>query len=105
MDMMQQRKKRVRRGNRPFYMILLVIGLYVVWIFVSQQMKLHELTEQEAAYKKRVEVLKQEVARREEEVKNGNTPEFIEKVAREQLKMVKPNEIIYIDMHKAKYSQ
>ncbi len=105
MDMVQQRKKRIRKGNKPFYMLLLVIGLYVGWIFVDQQLRLHKLAEQEGTYKKRVEQLKQEVARREEEIKSANTPEFIEKVAREQLKMVKPNEIIYIDMHKAKYSQ
>ncbi|MFT9494023.1 FtsB family cell division protein [Anaerosolibacter sp.] len=105
MDTIEQKKKRIRKGNRPFYMILLVVGLYVAWVFVDQQIRLHALTEQEEVYKSKVEQLKQEIARREEEVKNANTPEFIEKVAREQLKMIKPNEIIYIDMHKSKYSQ
>lgn len=105
MNMVQERKKRIRKGNKPFYLILLVVSLYVLWIFVSQQIKLYELTKQEEEYKKKVKALKAEVARLEEEIKQGNTPEFIEKVAREQLKMVKPNEIIYIDMQKAKYGQ
>jgi len=96
-------RKKLLKGNRLFYMIILSALLYVVWVFGNQQIRLRAFQQQEKEKQQQVAALKQEVLRLEEEIKQSNTPEFVEKVAREQLKMVKPNEIIYIDMEKAKH--
>ena len=98
-----KKKKSIIKGNRLFYIVIFSVILYVAWIFGNQQIKLQTFQQQEQEKQKQVAALKQEVLRIEEEIKQSNTPEFIEKVAREQLKMVKPNEIIYIDMEKAKH--
>ena len=98
-----KKKKSIIKGNRLFYIVIFSVILYVAWIFGNQQIKLRDFQQQEQEKQKQVAALKQEVLRIEEEIKQSNTPEFIEKVAREQLKMVKPNEIIYIDMEKAKH--
>lgn len=95
-------KNKRRKRNGPFYMVVLLIGLYVSWIFVDQQLKLQELITQENELNKRITGLKTEVKSLEKEKEKGNDPGYIEKIAREELKMVKPNEIIYIDLNKSK---
>ena len=52
-----------------------------------------ELEEKIAEEKKSIEGLKKDLL-------DSKTPEFIEKQAREQLKMVKPNERVYIDLER-----
>ncbi len=101
--MSAKRKKSLIKGNRLFYIIIFSVILYVAWVFGNQQIKLNALQQQEQEKQEQVAILKQEVLRLEEEIQQSNTPEFIEKVAREQLKMVKPHEIIYIDSEKAKH--
>ncbi|QEK11086.1 septum formation initiator family protein [Crassaminicella thermophila] len=102
---MSKKKKASKKKNKIFYIIVLLIGLYVSWILINQQIELRELKRQEEALNIKISELKKEEAHLEEEKKLGNDPKFIEKVARERLKMVKPNEIIYIDINKPKYNQ
>jgi len=100
-----KRKKSKVKRNRPLFLIVLVILLYVSWILISQRIKLQELTKQEEELQKKVEQLKEEEQRLAEERELLNDPKYIERVARERLKMVKPNEIIYIDHEKAKFQE
>jgi cell division protein DivIC len=59
-------------------------------------------------YKKEIKNLNEQIKQEEEsiknvkkEIENYKTDEYIEKIARERLKMVKPGEIIYIDINKS----
>ena len=67
--------------------------------FVFQVKKLNEykaeissLNKQISSTKKQIEELKK--------IENGNTSEDLETIARNRLNMVKPNEIVYIDIGK-----
>lgn len=103
---MNKYKKKGMKKKRPFfYMCLLVIGLYVFWIFINQQIELKKSYKQEEVLNQKILELKKEEASLEKEKNLGDDSKFIEKVAREELKMVKPNEIIYIDINKSKYKQ
>ncbi|QXM07233.1 FtsB family cell division protein [Crassaminicella indica] len=99
------KKNTVKKKKGFFHIALLIFGLYISWIFIKQQIELKELKQQEEELNKKIIELKKETARLEEEKQLGDDPKFIEKVARERLKMVKPNEIIYIDINKAKYNK
>lgn len=44
--------------------------------------------------------LNNEISQLQREIKNADTLEFVEKVARDDLGMVKPREIVYIDKNK-----
>lgn len=47
-----------------------------------------------------IKSLKKDISDLKEEIEDSNNMEFVEKVAREDLGMVKPREIIYIDKNK-----
>lgn len=51
---------------------------------------------------KEIEVLQSKIKEINSEIKQSDSLEFIEKVAREELRMVKPREIIYVDKNKNK---
>ena len=84
-------------------MIVIVFLLYISWILIDQQIKLHELNNQKGDLMKEVERLREKEQQLTEEQELLNDPQYIERVARERLKMVKPNEIIYIDHEKTKF--
>lgn len=48
-----------------------------------------------------ISVLEKEIDSLNKEIENSGTLEFIEKIAREELGMVKPREIIYVDRNKS----
>lgn len=87
--------------KKHYKKILLIIVLaYVFNIFISQQKMLN-------TYNSDVQKYETSLAKEEEtkesllEIKeNVNSPEYIEKIAREKLGMYLPNERVYIDITK-----
>lgn len=61
---------------------------------------MRELNAKKAGLQSEVEVLEEEVKYLKKEIEISNTIEFTEKVAREELGMVKPREVIYIDKNR-----
>lgn len=86
--------------NKMINLILLISIVYAVFVFVGQQSKLN-------SYKKDISYYttqKEELEKKHEELlatqENVNSPEYIEKIAREELDMYLPNETVYIDVSK-----
>ena len=98
----KRKKKKIRRNKILIIMILVVIG-YVSWILIDQRLRLQELIKEKGELDKKVEQLKELEEQLVKEKEMVNDPMYIERVARERLKMVKPNEIIYIDQERAKF--
>lgn len=77
---------------------LTVAGAVVAvgYFFWPEFVKLEELRREEKRLRVRIEVeeRKNQLLRREEEDLRSN-PDYVEKVAREKLGLIKPNEIIY----------
>lgn len=59
-------------------------------------LKLKEYKETQSDLKAEIESLERDINRLVDEFAYSQTPEAVEKIAREKLKMVKPNEIIYL---------
>jgi cell division protein FtsL len=87
---------RFLKRNRVVVLFALAFMLYVGVTFLRQESKLRQLRAEEAACQQKIVVLKEDVEALEVELENASSPETIERIAREKLKMVKPNEIIYI---------
>ena len=91
----------MRIVKKLYKKILLFIALcYVVNIFITQQKTLNtylsEINEYEEKIEKAEDTKESLVAMKE----NVNSPEYIEKIAREKLGMYLPNERVYIDIAK-----
>ena len=92
------------KRRRPFppalaivIVIALIYGAYSFIITISQRgQKLEEISEN----KKQITELDKDIKRLKGEIKSSHSPEFVEKVARDEFGMVKPREVVYIDKDK-----
>lgn len=84
-----------------------VLGLYIFYILfsiVDQEIKIRSFKKQISKSEERIKEQEKEAKEIEKQIENSNSEQVIEKEARERLKMIKPNEIIYIDPNKKAYN-
>lgn len=93
---MKKRKARFFRRNWLMILIFTVIIGYYAFNMVQTEQKLKTYQATQETLMAEIETLEREINRLADEYAYSQTPEAIEKIAREKLKMVKPNEIIYL---------
>jgi len=93
---MKKKKTNFLKRNRYMVLLSIVFAVYVSTALINQELQYRKLLAEEAAYLTEIENLNEEIERLESRLENNQDPQAIEKIAREKLKMVKPNEIIYI---------
>lgn len=84
-------KKRIKWSR----VLLLIFLVYFVYTFTVQQLKINDLKRQEMELSREIERLSAERAELQKEIELLNTDSYIEELARDQLGLVKPGEILY----------
>ena len=88
-----------KKGKYPFKVVLIAILLlifFLAYLFLSGYLNLRKVGQRLARIEEEKERLVQENKRLEEEIKAlEGDPFYIEKIAREELGMVKKGEIVY----------
>lgn len=81
---------------------VLLIGVFVYFasVFCIQQFRINEYKVQEEYYINAISEIDEEKSEYEALASQSNTTEYIEKVAREKLGLVKPYEKIFIDVNR-----
>jgi cell division protein FtsL len=87
-----RRKFRVRW----FRLVVILILGYCAYVFIGQQIELRAVNHEAEATRARLEQLKQLNKSLTEEKERLNTPAYVEKLARDDLGLVKPGEVPYI---------
>ncbi len=93
---------KTKRMNFPIVYALIILITVISFAFTMSKsislknQKMNILSENKDAIIK----LNNEISQLQREIKNADTLEFVEKVARDDLGMVKPREIVYIDKNK-----
>jgi len=94
--MAKNKKKKNLRGSTFLLALCILFLAYISYVVIIQEMKSIELEKELASRRLEVERLQESVDRLEVELGQTKDLDYIEKLARERLKMVKPNELIYI---------
>lgn len=100
--MRKKRKKRKKIGK--IRIVLLGVLIYILAIMLNQNKMMNELEGKRLALTKEINYLEEEIDDINKELENSDSLEFVEKIARDELGMVKPREIIVIDEDKPKSS-
>lgn len=99
-----KRKNRFKRSTFSINLLLLVLFAVMIFlIFLNQGIKKNELIKYKKNIEKDILILEGETKALKEELAQSDSLEFIEKVAREDYGMVKPGEIVYIDLNDKKF--
>ena len=86
--------------NKIINLILIFVVIYAIFTFINQQSKLNVYNQGISYYSSQIEDLKDKQEELLATQENVNSPEYIEKVAREKLDMYLPNETVYVDSNK-----
>jgi cell division protein DivIC len=83
---------------------MVVIGfcLYAVLTLVKQEFEIRKLEQKKVEKQVQLEKLESEAAEIRKNIDNKEDIKYIEKIARDELNMVRPNEIIYEDENASK---
>lgn len=90
------RRTKKRKTPRYFKICLSVLGLYLIFTFVTGGYQIWQLKKQMRVLEGEQNVLLQEQQGLANEIQSLNDPESIEKIARESLGMVKEGETIVV---------
>ena len=85
--------------SKKFYkkLLIIVIGIYILGIFVSQQRTLDSYKNNQQYYAKQIQEQTEYKEQLATTKQNVNSLDYIEEVAREKLDMYLPNERVYAD--------
>ena len=96
-----EQKKRIRKSRKPsslFLRMFLLVFVVTVSVGIGKQaIRYQELQDELAVVTAEIEAEQEKQLNFETRKEYYNSDSYIEQVAREQLGMVKPNEIIYIN--------
>ena len=81
-------------------MILIVIGIYSFFTLVEQQREIKDLRMQKSDYLEKIQQVEKEIINISNSLVNAKSNEYIEKMAREKLRMIHSDEVIFIDIGK-----
>ena len=88
----------MKKGKFKIKNVLLCFFLiYVVITLTNQQLSIAKLRRAEQDSQAKIQKVRTENERLKAMISNANTDEYIEKLAREQLGLVKPGEKVYVD--------
>lgn len=78
--------------------VLLFLAVYATWTFVKQEVEINKYEKEKELYMEQIDLAK----KKQEEYKHYseyiNSDEYIEKIAREKLGMLLPEERVYIEI-------
>lgn len=81
-------------------MFICAVGISLTCGFVDQIIKTNQYSKEIVQLNQQLKDIDTEIKELKSEKKKLNQDEYIQDIARNRLKMVKPNEIIYIDINK-----
>lgn len=90
---MKQKSKRLR------VLILLFLISYVSYIFVVQEIEFRKYEDLKVSYTEQIKIAKAKTDEYKKYAEYIRSDEYIEKIAREKLGMVYPEEKIYIEIN------
>jgi cell division protein DivIC len=91
-----RRRRRIRPGAVPWIIILCVIILWIGISFARVEYRNYKLRVKIESLQRELAAVEMRNQQLEEEIKNWQSPDYVERVAREELGLVKPGETVYI---------
>ena len=100
----RKRKKRKKKKMKFRHIIILFISIYILAVVFNQNKLKKQLNLEEEKVLSEISALQEDIEDLNIQVEKKGSIEFLEDTARDELGMVKPNEIIYVDRGRFKNS-
>lgn len=91
-----KKNKKKRKKIKKKYLFLSILVIYLIGFFSYQAFQIYNLKTQEKMLKHQKAELQHQKGIYEKQLEQVNSPEYIEKMARQSLRMIMPNEILFV---------
>lgn len=91
------KKNSKKRKFRLKSICMMCFVIYAVYALVNQQIMIHQLSKVKEQKIQEINVVVSDNEKLKQMIKTSNSDAYIERMAREQLGLVKPGEKVYID--------
>ncbi len=100
-------KKKARLNPKRFAiaMVIVVFVVYFIYVMIWQQVLLSKKSKEIDALEKQIIAATQQAEELEKELENLSDPEYLERIAREKLGLVRPNERVFVDANQSETNQ
>lgn len=90
---------KIKRGKKIIWtrLFVFIFFIYALFVIANQQYSIYKLNKVKAEIQKSVEASKMENERLKDLLKNAADEKHLERMAREQLGLIKPGETVYVD--------
>lgn len=90
---------KVKRGKKIIWtrLFVFIFFIYALFVIANQQYSIYKLNKVKAEIQKNVDASKMENERLKDLLKNAADEKHLERMAREQLGLIKPGETVYVD--------
>lgn len=96
-----KKKKTINPRRFITFVVIVVFSVYFVYTIIWQQVILSKNAREIDLLEERIAAEEQQKEKLQEELENLNDPEYIEKIAREKLGLVRPNERVFVDANQS----
>lgn len=97
----QARKRKLNLKKFTIAILVLLFAIYFSYIMIWQQITISKKNGEINALRERIEAANTQTQKLEAELENLNDPEYLEKIAREKLGLIRPNERVFVDANKS----
>ncbi len=100
-------KKKAKLNPKRFAvaMIVIIFAVYFIYVMIWQQVMLSRKNKEIDALEEQITAATQQAEELEKELENLNDPEYLERIAREKLGLVRPNERVFVDVNQSEVNQ
>lgn len=96
------KKKRIVNPKRFItFIVIVVFSVYFIYTVIWQQVLLSKNAQEIDRLEEKITAAEQQKEKLQAELDNLNDPEYLEKVARDKLGMVRPNERVFVDANQS----
>lgn len=101
----QQGKKSGKRQLNPQRLLIaaavIFFVLYFVYVMIWQQIAISKKNREIQELEEKIQATSSQTEALQQELENLNDPAYLEKIAREKLGLIRPNERVFVDANKS----
>lgn len=101
----EKQKGKIAPGRLLAVVLVGLFVLYFIYIMIWQQVMLSKKNKEIDALEEKISAAAQQTEQLKEQLSSMEDPEYIERIAREKLGLVRPNERVFVDANKSDSNQ
>lgn len=95
----QFKAPRDKKRFRIRHLLAGMLVIYIVYVLITQQIAIIQAKAEKARVQAEIEKLVEENQRIQSQLENMQSDEYIERIARERLGLIKPGEYMFVDVN------